>query len=131
MRKELLLKVNGYEQHESFESGFHANGLDLYTRFKNFGLPIMWDKELILYHPWHDFTLSSAVEYNIQKAIISWRARNLQYMALNGLNESMDTLSTHKREIDMILRPKATPHPGLVRRIIRKVKSHLVAKNGS
>ncbi len=129
VRRELLLKINGYEQHEAFESGFHANGLDLYTRFKNLGLPIMWDKELILYHPWHAFTLSSAVEYDCQKAIINWRAINLQYMALNGIDKSMDSLPTHKSEIDIICEPGHLSATGenisLLRRIVRKLKSHL------
>ena len=42
VRKKWLLEINGYENHKIFESGFHANGLDVYTRFKNLGLAIMW-----------------------------------------------------------------------------------------
>ena len=111
VRKNILLEINGYEQHDVFETGFHANGLDLYTRFKNMGLPIMWDKELILYHPWHDFTLANATEYNLQKKIINWRALNLQYMALKGIDESKDAYSELKEQVDALLNSKqgATP----------------------
>ena len=127
VRKEILLKINGYEQHEIFGSGFHANGLDLYTRFKNMGLPIMWDKELILYHPWHESTLSDATEYRLQKAVINWRAVNLQYMALLGIDESINSYDQYHEEIDEISLLKtmqlAEVSPGLLRRVLRKIKN--------
>lgn len=107
VRKNILLAINGYEQHDVFETGFHANGLDIYTRFKNMGLPIMWDKELILYHPWHDYTLASAKEYNLQKKLINWRGLNLQYMALKGIDESKDVYPELKEQVDELLNSKS------------------------
>ena len=52
VRKKWLIEINGYEQHKMMETGFHANGLDLYTRFKNYGLAIMWATDTKLFHPW-------------------------------------------------------------------------------
>ena len=86
VRKKWLIEINGYEQHEIFSTGFHANGLDIYTRFKNYGLAIMWHKGLKLYHPWHPFTLKYTVEQKIQKKIIEWRRKNLNYLAFNGID---------------------------------------------
>lgn len=90
VRKKWLMEINGYEMHPIFRSGFHANGLDIYTRFKNLGLAIQWDRELKLYHPWHPSTLASAPQYKPQKEMISWRYQILQYMAVNGIDESQN-----------------------------------------
>lgn len=90
VRKKWLLEINGYEMHPIFRSGFHANGLDIYTRFKNLGLAIQWDKELKLYHPWHPSTLAAAPQYEPQKKMIAWRKQLLQYMAINGINENQN-----------------------------------------
>ena len=87
VRKKWLLEINGYEQHKIFESGFHANGLDIYTRFKNLGLAVMWAPEIKMYHPWHPFTLHSSIQYKLQFELIAWRSKNLQYLALSGLND--------------------------------------------
>lgn len=91
VRKKWLLKINGYDQHEIFQSGFHANGLDVYTRFRNLGLAIQWNHSLKLYHPYHEFTLINAPEYNDQKRVIQWRSRNLEYLTLAGLDPSLNT----------------------------------------
>jgi hypothetical protein len=86
VRKKWLLEINGYEQHRFFSSGFHANGMDVYTRFKNLGLPVMWAPHLKLFHPWHPNTLALVKQYQLQKEVIEWRSRTLQYLALDGLD---------------------------------------------
>ncbi len=86
VRKKWLIEINGYEEHPLFASGNHANGLDIYTRFKNLGLAIMWSPELKLYHPWHPFTLMYTKEQELQKRIIEWRRRTLSYFAIRGIN---------------------------------------------
>lgn len=86
VRKKWLKEINGYEQHQVFSSGFHANGLDVYTRFKNFGLAIMWTSAIKLFHPWHPNTLVASNQYKIQHEFIDWRSRNLQYLAVDGIN---------------------------------------------
>lgn len=88
VRKKWLMEINGYEMHPIFRSGFHANGLDIYTRFKSLGLPIQWDNELKLYHPWHPTTLAFAPQYEPQKKMIKWKHDNLHYTAINGIDES-------------------------------------------
>ena len=88
IRKKWLLELNGYEQHESFGTGAHANGLDLYTRFKNYGLAVCWDPNLKLYHPWHEGTLILSPWHKLQLKIVDWRHRTLNYMALNGIDSS-------------------------------------------
>lgn len=90
VRKKWLIAINGYEMHPIFKSGFHANGLDIYTRFKNLGLAIKWNRELKLYHPWHPSTLAAAPQYEKQKRFIQWRDRNLQYMAINGIDSRIN-----------------------------------------
>lgn len=86
VRKKWLVQINGYEQHPVFGSGFHANGLDIYTRFRNLGLAIGWDDQLKLYHPWHPNTYVAARQYKKQKRLIEWRRRNRQYMAFDGID---------------------------------------------
>jgi hypothetical protein len=85
VRKKWLVEINGYEQHPIFKSGFHANGTDVYTRFKNLGLAIEWFKDVKLYHPWHPFTRVSAPQYASQKSIIEWRFKTMNYKAFIGL----------------------------------------------
>ena len=86
VRKKWLIEINGYEQHRFFSSGYHANGLDIYTRFKNLGLAIMWTSCAKLFHPWHPNTLAAADQYKLQQEFIEWRFCNLQYLALSGID---------------------------------------------
>lgn len=86
VRKKWLEKINGYEQHPIFATGNHANGLDLYTRFKNFGLSVQWEPTLKLYHPWHFSTLMPAKELIAQKKLIEWRKQNIQWLSFMGMN---------------------------------------------
>lgn len=88
VRKKWLLEINGYEQHAAFATGAHANGKDLYTRFKNYGLSICWDPDLKLYHPWHKGTLIFSPWHKLQLEIVDWRSKSLNYMALNGIDPS-------------------------------------------
>lgn len=106
VRKKWLLEINGYEQHPVFGSGFHANGLDIYTRFKNLGLSIMWSHDLKLYHPWHPFTLANADAYNIQRKLIQWRSNNLQYLAFSGLDTAKNEKEQTFPELDSDAQPK-------------------------
>ena len=86
VRKKWLLKLNGFEQHPIFRTGNHANGLDMYTRFKNLGLSIQWEPTLKLYHPWHSFTLMHTKEHIAQKKVIDWRKQNLQWLSFMGID---------------------------------------------
>ena len=86
VHKKWLLDMNGYEQHDIFRSGFHANGMLMSSRFKNMGLAIQWEPTLKLYHPWHPFTLASSLEYRSQFKIIDWVKANMQWHAIQGLD---------------------------------------------
>jgi len=88
VRKKWLLQINGYEQHPLFQTGNHANGFDIYTRFKNLGLAVKWDRNLKLYHPWHFFTLEFAAEHAAQLKLIEWRKHNLHTYAIEGIDAS-------------------------------------------
>ena len=88
VRKKWMLELNGYEQHPIFGTGYHANGLDIYTRFKNLGLAIRWEPTLKIFHPWHAFTLMPNKIYDSQKKLIEWRKKNIQWTALEGLDSS-------------------------------------------
>jgi glycosyltransferase involved in cell wall biosynthesis len=100
VRKKWLLEINGYEMHPIFESGFHANGLDIYTRFKNLGLAIKWNRVLKSYHPWHPYTLAAASQYEKQKKFIEWRKNNLQYLAVKGIDHNRNE---NNKKINAIL----------------------------
>jgi len=86
VRKKWLLDINGYEQHPIFGSGFHANGLDIYTRLKNLGLHVMWHPTLKMYHPWHPMTRTESKSYDLQQLVIQHRALTLEAMAHEGLD---------------------------------------------
>lgn len=88
VRKKWLMQINGYEMHPVFASGFHANGLDIYTRLTNLGLAVRWDETLKLFHPLHPSTYIAAKQYESQKKIIEWRRRNRQYMAITGIDSA-------------------------------------------
>lgn len=90
VRKRWLQELNGYEQHPVFRSGNHANGLDMYTRFKNYGLAIQWEPTLKLYHPWHPFTLEHTSEHDAQEKIIAWRRQNAHWLAFEGMDAAHD-----------------------------------------
>jgi len=90
VKKKWLIAINGYEMHPIFESGFHANGLDIYTRFKIIGLPIRWNPELKAFHIWHSSTRVNSKLYEIQKQFISYRARTLKYRAIMGINPMLN-----------------------------------------
>ena len=91
VRKKWLLDLNGYEQHPVFGTGFHANGTDMYTRFKNLGLAIQWEPSLRLYHPWHTLTLMPSNSYGPQWKVIEWRKKNLQYLAFEGIDPAKNS----------------------------------------
>ena len=86
VRRKWLMAINGYEEHPVFSSGFHANGLDIYTRLKNFGMAIMWSKDLRLYHPYHHLSLTTSARYAAQKTIIDWRAKTLIHKPIQGID---------------------------------------------
>jgi len=93
VRREWLLQINGYEQHRFFSTGFHANGRDVYTRFKNLGLAVMWAPELKLYHPWHENSLVADAAYRIQRDLIAWRSAGLHHLAIDGIDRERNDRS--------------------------------------
>jgi GT2 family glycosyltransferase len=82
--RKALEYVRGYEEHELFsEAG--ANGMELYTRLKNAGFPIMWHPTHKIYHPWHEGTAPKDPEYkrkiDLQNLIIKKRDLNVVFLA--------------------------------------------------
>lgn len=91
VRKKWFLKINGYEQDEVFRTGGdHANGLDVYTRFKNLGMHIMWHPELRLYHPWHPHSPGHINAYRPQVVFANHRAKNLDILTYKGIDPLLD-----------------------------------------
>lgn len=125
VRKKWLMEINGYEQHKIFESGFHANGFDIYTRFKNYGLAIMWAPHLKLFHPWHENTLGAAEQYILQAKLTRWRDKTLEYLAINGITKENNCKSFNELSFMKELYKKQTPKnisssQKLISKIIRK-----------
>jgi len=58
----------------------------MYTRFKNLGLAVQWHPDLKLYHPWHPYTLQYTYEQQVQKKLIEWRHKELQWKAFKGID---------------------------------------------
>ena len=81
--------INGYEQHQLFSTGFHANGLDVNVRLKNLGLCIRWHPDLRLYHEWHPSTLVSDPVYDLQRQLIRWRELSLDRLAFFGVDPKL------------------------------------------
>ena len=91
VRKKYLEEINGYDEHPAFATGFHANGTDVNQRLKNLGLGTIWSKDLILYHPWHPFTLANfhvQTQYHIQLKVINWKAKRFITQTFNGIDDS-------------------------------------------
>lgn len=89
VRKKWLLEIGGYEQHESFATGDHANGKDVYTRLRNLGLYVKWHPRKFLYHPWHPGTCGDGADkdrYKRQLRIIDYRGKHLITKPFNGID---------------------------------------------
>jgi len=86
VRKKWLLEINGYEQHPTFGTGYHANGLDVYTRLKNYGLHVMWHPQLKLYHAWHPYPPGRGGQEALQLVVINHRACEKSTLAFDGLD---------------------------------------------
>ena len=88
VRKNWLIEVNGYEQHPVMCTGFHANGLEMYSRLKNKGLHIRWHPDLKLYHPWHPFSVVGSPLYKVQRILIDYKLQNLIKTTFFGIDPS-------------------------------------------
>lgn len=119
VRKRWLSRINGYELHSAFGGGFHANGLDVYTRLKNLGLHVMWHPSLKLFHPWHPGTLVRSDAYERQVAIIRFRQLALDYLPLNGIDTALD------REMPAELASDLAAARGQGRTMVQRVSSFL------
>ncbi|QWV92458.1 glycosyltransferase family 2 protein [Geomonas oryzisoli] len=60
LKRQTLQQVNNYEEHCVF-AGPGANGLELYLRLRNKGLPIKWHTKKI-FHPFHENTGTSSTD---------------------------------------------------------------------
>lgn len=84
LSKKAFIYVKGYEENQLFsEAG--AIGMELYTRLKNAGFPIMWHPTYKSYHPWHEGTSPKDPEYlrqlELQMMLIKKRDLNVEYLA--------------------------------------------------
>lgn len=123
VRKHWFIAINGYEQHPVFRTGFHANGLDVYTRLKNLGLHIMWHPDLKLFHPWHPFTSHFSDAYTPQHMLIHHRAcqkESLSYLGLDP-NRNRDVPRELGRKLET---GRLKTHP-LWHRVLKKLKLRL------
>lgn len=78
--------VHGYEEHDLFsEAG--AIGLDLYTRLKNAGFPIIWHPSHKIYHPWHEGTIPQDPKYKLKLELQKWviRQRDLGVVTMANI----------------------------------------------
>jgi len=108
VRKKWLLEINGYDQDPEFSSGFHANGLDVYTRLKNLGLHVSWNPDEFIYHPWHPSTLAQSDKYQRQHSIINKRQLNLSYLPNYGLNPDKNKANKDTTDDKILKQPPNT-----------------------
>lgn len=118
VRRSILEEINGYDEHQIFQGGFHANGFDIYTRLRISDVAVLWAKDLKLYHRWHPFSLVDAPEYEMQRRLIRMREDVMNPYALRGIDGSRnhDDLSWQK----LLEKP-----PGKVQRLRRKLRGIL------
>lgn len=118
VRREWLIKMNGYEQLPFF-AAYHYNGGDNYIRFKNMGLKVRWHPTQRVYHPWHPVPpaekFATAEE---QEQFICRRAATWEWLAYEGLDPSRN------REYD----PKAS-FPSGWERIVTERGSYIHPSN--
>jgi len=118
--RSLLDSVAGYEEHPLFvEAG--AGNMELYTRLRNAGIPVMWHPYTKIYHPWHSGTIPPYDTDKHKKQ--EWLIRQ------RGLN--IDTLAD-ERQVDAYLqsyeqqcrsRPSGTVRPAaFVKRLISRLQ---------
>ncbi len=119
VRKKWLLEINGYEEDHAFSSGFHANGLDVYTRLCNLGLHIMWNPSEKIYHPWHPQTLVASQRYDAQHSITRKRQYNLSYLCNYGIDASKNKSEKDVAEV------VGKEREGVVRKLKRFVATRL------
>lgn len=129
IRKVWLMEINGYEQHPLFGTGYHANGLDLYTRLRNLGLHVMWHPKLRLYHPWHPLTAMDDTLYRLQRIVIDYRSKNLMTNPFNGIDSTGNSIIPEELEakIDREKRRLAGQQKGLLRRLSLRTATFLNA----
>jgi hypothetical protein len=125
VRKEWMLYINGYEQHEIFSSGFHANGADIASRLKALGLHIMWHPELKLYHPYHGYSSDSTFNYKMQHVVIDYRRKALHHLPFSGIkeNKNLSMPDSLREEIELtIKRFKSKPSgESYLKQLVRRV----------
>lgn len=92
--RSLVNRVAGYEEHFLF-GGASAVSLELYTRLRNAGIPIMWHPEAKIYHPWHTGTLPS---YNTEKIKLQKEIIHKRSIALDTIS-SNDQVDSYLKEI--------------------------------
>ena len=82
IRRKTIEAVNGYEEHVVF-SGSGALSMELYTRLRNAGLPIIWHPMEKVFHPRHEGTLpsTSTLQQRKQAWVIKCRSLNLDAKA--------------------------------------------------
>ncbi len=111
VRKHWLMQINGYEQHEVFGTGFHANGYDIASRLRNLGMHIMWHPSLKLYHPYHGYSFHPSWTYKVQGVVIEHRQRSLSYLPFSGIR--------NERNVEMPVAVRSEVE-GLTRRLKRE-----------
>ena len=89
VRREHMLRVNGWEMHPMFEGRHFWGSLDLYTRFKNLGLHVMWHPDLRCYHAWHPWPASPTENLDAQKEIMRRRLYEMEHLAYRGLDPDL------------------------------------------
>jgi GT2 family glycosyltransferase len=123
VRRHWLTKINGYEQHPIFATGFHANDLDVYNRLKSLGLLVRWSPTARMYHPWHPSTAAYADNYIPQQKTIEYRACHLLSLPFQGIDPSLNT--EPPQELLRFAQWWHNRQQPLSTRVLRKVRQHL------
>ena len=122
VKKKNLMEINGYEQHDVFRTGGdHANGMDVFTRFKNLGLHVMWHSDLKMYHPWHPHKIGYSEAYRLQRILIKHRALNRRILPFQGMDSSQDEELPEALERDLRIARRRSRN--LLFRVMRKTLS--------
>jgi glycosyltransferase involved in cell wall biosynthesis len=79
IRKKWLMAIGGWDEMEEQWTDIHCINRDLAIRIGSYGIPIEWNSNLKLYHPWHPQTGMGASPQ--QRKIVNTRLANKHWQS--------------------------------------------------
>jgi hypothetical protein len=104
-RRECIDYVNGYEEHAIF-AGPGAISMELYTRLKNAGFPVMWHPSKKIYHPWHTNSLRGTDRLKLAQQLWVIECRDLSVDHVASIKQARLYSDRFKPQIEDLKSPR-------------------------